>query len=100
MTGVQTCALPIWPDAPEVYFLTGLRNPTPTLYEFMDEEEGKNARFLRNLDDADVDIRVLVIRLAPQFSGPLDAALMEELSRRYPMARQVGRFLVAWTPGS
>ena len=85
------------PDAPEVYFLTGLRNPTPTLYEFLDREEGRDARILQTLEDANV--RVLVIRPAPQFSRPLSNELIEELGRRYPLGRRVGRFFVAWKPG-
>ncbi len=84
------------PDAPEVYFLTGLRNPTPTLYEFLDEGEGRDERILRGLEEA--GIRVIVIRPAPQFSGPLSNELMAELGRRYPLGRQVGRFFVAWKP--
>jgi hypothetical protein len=82
------------PDAPEVYFLTGLRNPTPTLYEFLDEDEGRNERLLQSLEDAGV--RVIVVRPVPQFSGPLDNDLMAELGRRFPLGRQIGRFFVAW----
>lgn len=84
------------PDAPEIYFLTGLVNPTPTLYEFMDHPEGRDERVLDALDRAGV--RVLVIRRSPLFSAQLSTELLEELARRYTQSRQVGRFLVAWKP--
>jgi len=83
------------PDCPEVYFLTGLRNPTPTLFEFLDDPAGSERRILDALERARV--RVLVIRPAPLFSPPLDADLLAELAGRYPMSRQIGRFIVAWT---
>ncbi len=82
------------PDCPEIYFLTGLRNPTPTLFEFLDEPAGRERRVLDALERTRV--RVLVIRPAPLFSPPLDADLLAELARRYPMSRQIGRFIVAW----
>jgi hypothetical protein len=31
----------VTPDAPEVYFLSGLRNPTPVFYDFFAEQEGR-----------------------------------------------------------
>jgi len=82
------------PDCPEVYFLTGLRNPTPTLFELLDDPTGREQRILGAIERAGV--RVLVIRPAPLFSPPLDAPLLAELARRYPMSRQIGRFIVAW----
>jgi len=82
------------PDCPEVYFLTGLRNPTPSLFEVLDDPAGRDERVLDAIQGAGV--RVLVIRPAPLFSPPLDADLLAELARRYPMSRQIGRFIVAW----
>jgi hypothetical protein len=43
-------------------------------------------------------VRAIVVRPDPLFSAPLDTDLLAELERRYPAARQVGRFLVAWAP--
>ncbi len=34
------------PDCPEVYFLTGLRNPTRTLFDFLDDGEQDVTRVL------------------------------------------------------
>jgi hypothetical protein len=85
------------PDSPEVYFLTGRINPTPTLYELLDEQgEAEPGALLPTLEREGV--RLVVVRPVPLFSPPLDPELLTELERRYPAARQVGRFLVAWVP--
>jgi len=83
------------PDSPEVYFLTGLANPTPPLFDFLDPDpRGRDERALERADAAGV--RVAVLNRRPLFSGPADAALLRALERRYPQAREVGRFLVVW----
>ncbi len=85
------------PDSPEVYFLTGRINPTPTLYEVLDRQEAPGpAALLSTLEREGV--RLVVVRPVPLFSPPLDPELLTELEGRYPAARQVGRFLVAWVP--
>ncbi|HSW29740.1 MAG TPA: glycosyltransferase family 39 protein [Longimicrobiales bacterium] len=84
------------PDAPEIYVLTGRRNPTRTLFEFLDPEpETRVARTLEALDRSGV--RVAVINRRPFFSGPVSPELVAGLQARYPMAREVGRFLVVWS---
>ena len=82
------------PDAPEVYFLSGLRNPTRTLYDFFDEPEGRTERVLRALEEHDV--RVVALNRGPQFSEPVSGALREALERRYPAADTIWRFEVRW----
>lgn len=88
------------PDCPEVYFLTGKRNPTPTLYEFLDPRQNEASRILPELDSTGV--RVVVINRNPYFSDPVSPRLVAGLQKRYPLARSVGRFLVVWKapPGS
>ncbi len=82
------------PDCPEVYFLSGKRNPTPTLYEFLDPRQNEPSRILPELDSAGV--RVVVINRNPYFSKPVSPGLVAGLQKRYPLARSVGRFLVVW----
>ena len=83
------------PDAPEIYVLTGRRNPTRTLFEFLDPEpETRVARTLEALDRAGV--QVAVINRRPFFSGPVSPELAAGLQARYPLAREVGRFLIVW----
>jgi hypothetical protein len=87
--GEATLALP---DAPEVYFLSGLQNPTGVLFDFFDEDEGRVERVLDTLDEHDV--AVVVIKLNPSFSGPPPLELMQELEARYPRALEIGNYLV------
>jgi hypothetical protein len=84
----------VTPDAPEVYFLSGLRNPTPTFYDFLDDPQGRTQRILTALERADV--RVIALNRAPSFSGPPSADLVSALESRYPRAANVGRFIVRW----
>lgn len=85
------------PDAPEVYVLTGRRNPTRTLFEFLDPEpETRVQRVLEALDRTGVGL--VVINRRPLFSDPVSPELVAGLQARYPAAREVGRFLVVWKP--
>lgn len=88
----------IWatPDAPEVYFLTGRKNPTRTFFDFLDEQEGRVRRILDALERHDV--QVVVLKRGPlSASGPPPEALVSELLERYPLAVEVGDFTVLWT---
>lgn len=84
------------PDAPEVYFLSGLRNPTRTFFDFFDEREGRTARILDAVDAHEVNVVVLNTRF--HFSGPPPPELLKALRQRFPWARRVGqKFLVRWS---
>jgi hypothetical protein len=82
------------PDAPEVYYLTGLSNPTPTLYEFLDAAPPRVA----GLDTlfAAHDVRVVVLNRKPLFSAPATADVVTWLYREFPGGRDVGPFSVRW----
>jgi hypothetical protein len=82
----------VTPDAPEVYFLSGFRNPTRTLFEIFDEP-GAADRVPELLDR--LGVNVVVLNTAPEFS-PLPAALGERLESSYPQAARFGRFVVRW----
>ncbi len=82
------------PDCPEVYFLTGMKNPTGTLFDQFDAPEGRSQRILQSLEENDV--RVVVINLDPEFSPPISGELKIELSARYPRRRRIQKFLVLW----
>jgi hypothetical protein len=82
------------PDCPEVYFLSARLNPTRTLFEFLDPGRNVPSRILDALDRTGV--RVVVVNRTPLFSPPIDSALVAGLQARYPVAQEVGRFLVAW----
>jgi hypothetical protein len=81
------------PDCPEAYFLAGLKNPTPTTFEFLDDSAGERDRTLRAIRDH----RVGVVALNGQFrfSAP-DSVLEEELGRQFPDSACAGYFTVLW----
>lgn len=88
----------IWasPDAPEVYFLTGRRNPTRSLFEFFDDPNDRTERILRTLDARGVT--VIALNQLLQFSPPIREDLYARLVERYPYGKMVGRFEVRWKP--
>jgi hypothetical protein len=81
------------PDCPEAYFLAGLKNPTPTTFEFLDDSAGERDRTLRAIRDH----RVGVVALNGQFRFSVpDSILEEELERQYPNSGCAGYFTVLW----
>jgi hypothetical protein len=82
----------VTPDAPEVYFLSGLRNPTRTLFEIFDEP-GVTRSILDALELHEVN--VVVLNTGADFSTP-PPGVVTELERRYPRAARIGRFVVRW----
>ncbi len=86
------------PDAPEIYFLTGLPNPTPTIYEFLDATPPDSAEVASMLEANDVE--VVVLNMRPLFSPPTPAPILRLLRDRYPRADTLGPFVVRWSPDS
>jgi hypothetical protein len=88
------------PDCPEVYFLSGYRNPTGTLLDFLDRDflaiPQRTDRILGQLRDHQVSVVVLLDD--PQFSGPVPAGLRAALDRQFPDSAQVDDFEVRWKP--
>jgi hypothetical protein len=82
------------PDAPELYFLTGLRNPTRTLYEIFDEPDAHNARLLAALDRHKVT--AIVLNSRPSFSPLPSDELVTALETRFPFATNVGPYQLRW----
>jgi hypothetical protein len=82
------------PDCPEIYFLSGLRNPTRSLFDFFDDETGRTARILATLERHGVT--AIVLNRAPQFTNGIAEDLVAELERRYPYGANIGKFQVRW----
>jgi hypothetical protein len=82
------------PDVPEVYFLSGLKNPTRTLYDLFDDTTGRDRRILRTVDSA--GITAIVINLQPSFSAPVGRQLYDSLAKRFPARQLAGQFEVRW----
>jgi hypothetical protein len=86
----------IWasPDAPQLYFLAGYRNPTRSMFEFFDDTTGRSARILGTLDRLDVNL--VVLNLNPEFSPRIPLSLYRELAKRYPNSALVEPYLIKW----
>jgi hypothetical protein len=82
------------PDCPEVYFLSGLRNPTRTIFDFSDNPVGRTASILSAIERNQVN--VVAILTKPPFSQPLAPDLHAELRKRFPNSETVERFEVRW----
>jgi hypothetical protein len=83
------------PDAPELYFLSGLKNPTRSLSDFLDtSESARGNTLLRTLSARRVT--AIAINLHPGFSDGLDTPTLRQLRLDYPMHVRVGHFVVRW----
>ena len=82
------------PDAPEIYFLAGLKNPTRSLFEFFDDPRDRTARVLHAIDSHGVT--AVVLNRMPEFSPQIPDDLVAELERRYPFGANVGKFQIRW----
>jgi hypothetical protein len=82
------------PDCPELYFLSGLRNPTRSLFDFFDDPTGRTPRILEALDRHGVT--AVVLNRAPQFSPQVADDLVAAIEQRYPYGADVGKFQVRW----
>ena len=81
------------PDAPEVYFLSGVPNRTRTLFDFLDVTAG-TVPLIERVHA--VQASLVVLNLQPDFSGPPDQATVDALRVEFPNARSVPGFLVFW----
>jgi len=82
------------PDCPEVYFLAGYKNSTPTLFDFFDKPDGRAERLLNLIDSR--PIQVVVLNMDPGFSRMIDDDFYEALAERFPEKDTVGHFEVRW----
>jgi len=82
------------PDSPEMYFLSGMRNPTHSLFDFFDSDVGRPARILTTLDLRGVT--AIALNRYPAFSAPISGDFLAELERRYPFEETVGKFQIRW----
>lgn len=86
------------PDCPEVYFLSGYRNPTRNLFPFLASDFfnvfGRTDRILDTIENYSVNVVVFNNR-APE-SGPTPAGLRADIEARFPQSKQVGTFDIRW----
>ncbi len=84
------------PDCPEVYFLSGFRNPTRMIFDAFEDYSQETPRVLSAIDTANPG--VIVINRLPTFSNPLDGDLRQTLEARFPEMANIGKFQVRWRP--
>jgi hypothetical protein len=81
------------PDAPEVYFLSGVPNQSRTLFDFLDADAG-SVSILERVRASQATL--IVLKLKPDFSPPPDQATHDALAREFPNVRSAPGFLVYW----
>jgi len=84
------------PDCPEIYFLTGLKNPTRITYDFFDDPIGRDERIIKILEEKEVN--VVVLNRLPQYSKFVTPEFQDYLGAHYSQSHQVGNFVVLWNP--
>ena len=82
------------PDCPEVYFLSGQRNPSRTLFDFFTDRSATSPG-TRRLSDW-TGASVVVLNHRPSFSPPLSDQLVKQLRSEFPYGQVVERLEVRW----
>jgi hypothetical protein len=86
------------PDMPQVYFLSGRRNPTRTFFESTDADyfdpAARDQRIMKQLEAHDVAFAVLGGR--SEFARPPSPTIMAFLRERLPNEERVAGYLVRW----
>lgn len=81
-------------ECPEVYFLSGFRDPVAMLPERGYDSDHNAQRVLDVIHRH--AINVVVLNLAAPFSGPVRPALKAEIEQEFLNGAQVGQFEVRW----
>ena len=86
----------IWagPDAPEIYFLSGLPNRTRTFFDFLDGPAQNSISLVDRI--AALETTVVVVKKNAQFSPALTLAVVDSLRRTYSSQRDFPGYLVLW----
>jgi hypothetical protein len=84
------------PDSPEVYFLSGFRDPTGIFFDFYEDPSGRTQRALAVIDSHNINLVVLNHR--PPLAGPIADDLKTALEREFPNRADAGDFEVRWRP--
>lgn len=88
----------VWHDAPQVYFLAGLRNPTATTFEVFEDSVARSAAFLSGALRSH-DVRVVVLSDPAGAVRPMDPAFRAWIAAEYPKSESVFPFEVRWREG-
>lgn len=83
------------PDSPEVYFLSGFRDPSGIFYDFYEEPSGRTQRALAAIEAHHVNLVVLHHHPA---IDPIADDLQTALEHEFPNRADAGDFEVRWKP--
>jgi hypothetical protein len=81
------------PDAPEVYFLSGVSNRTRTLFDFLDATAG-SVPLIQRVRAAEATL--VVLNMQPDFSPTPDQTTVAALLGDFPNFRRFPGFIVFW----
>jgi hypothetical protein len=84
------------PDCPEIYFLAGLRNPTPFLLEFLDTSNYTSV--MQRILNQPRFVGAVVINTEPPFSSYARDQLVLLVDKYFQESRTIGSFQVYWRP--
>ena len=82
------------PDCPEVYFLSGKKNPTRIFYEFFVPEHETTEIILKAIHDGNV--KVVVLNARPGFSRRVSKELYLAIAQRFPNHDDIDKFRLFW----
>ena len=82
------------PDAPEFYFLSGLKNPTRVFFDYQDPDTLFHHRLLHRLDS--LGVKAIALRRRVVHSPQLEPQILDSLSITFPESREIGRFTIRW----
>jgi hypothetical protein len=83
------------PDCPEIYFLSGIKNPTPVFYDSL-EDPGSYQHAITTLLDRPNFLKVAVINDAASVAVYHTQLLHLLAKSRFPNSRKIGSFTVYW----
>ncbi len=84
------------PDCPEVYFLSGLHDPTRMTFDVFEDYSQETSRVLTAINNSNPS--VVVINRLPAVSTALPPDLRQALEVRFPQMVNMGKFQVRWRP--
>lgn len=83
------------PDCPEVYFLSGFRDPSGIFYDYYEDASGRTERALAAI--ASHNVNLVVLSHHPGVD-PIADDLKSALEQEFPNRAEAGKFEVRWKP--
>ena len=85
------------PDCPEIYFLSGIKNQTPIIFDSL-EDTRDYERNMKSLFDRPNFLKAVVLHDATVYTAFQLQILRPLVVSRFPNSRKIGSFTVYWRP--